>query len=310
MKNIAIIGSGSFGCALANHLSNIGHNIKVWSYKQEECNAINEEHKCIFLPEVKLNENIKCYTNYEDVIKNSEYILMVTPSSVVRSTIKDIKKYITNQKIVMCSKGLEGTTNKLLKNVVNEEISNITGILSGPSIAKEILQKKKTSVVFASESDDFNNEIKDLFTSKNFTVELSNDVIGVEIGGALKNIGALACGIIEGLNLGENIKAATITKILDEISKIGVQMGAKKDTFYGLSCLGDLIVTCTSKESRNHKAGILLSKGKSINEIKEEIGMVIEGLDSIKIAYDLSNKYNLDLEIIHDLFNYVYKKGN
>ncbi|MBP3634844.1 MAG: NAD(P)-dependent glycerol-3-phosphate dehydrogenase [Bacilli bacterium] len=307
MKNIAIIGSGSFGCALANYLSNLGHNIKVWSYKQEECDAINEEHKCIFIPEVKLNENIKCYTNYEDVIKNSEYTLMVTPSSVVRSTIKDIKKYITNQKIVMCSKGLEETTNKLLKDVVNEEISNITGILSGPSIAREILQEKKTSVVFASESDDFNNEIKDVFESTNFTVELSNDVIGVEIGGALKNIGALAYGIIEGLNLGENIKATTITKILDEISKIGLAIGAKKDTFYGLSCLGDLIATCTSKESRNHKAGILLSKGKSIKEIKEEIGMVIEGLDSIKVAYDLSNKYNLDLQTINELYNLITK---
>lgn len=309
MKNIAIIGSGSFGCALANVLS-INNNVKIWSFKEEEKNKINEEKTCMFLSGSKLNEKIICYTNYKDVIEKSEYIFLVTPSNIIRNTIKDIKKYITNQKIIICSKGIEKGTNKLLSEVVKEEINNEVGILSGPSIAKEVISYEPCKVTFASNSQIFNEEIKSIFAGSNMSLEFTNDVIGTELGGTLKNIIALAAGVLDGLNLGLNIKSVLITKGLNEIKMLSIKMGATDETFYGLSGLGDLIVTCMSDNSRNKSAGILIAKGKNIEEVKKKIGMVIEGLDAIKVAHDLSIKYDIKLPIINSLYGIIYNNEN
>lgn len=308
MKNIAIIGSGSFGCALANHLASKGNLVKIWSFKEEETNIINNEHRCMFLEDSKLNKSIKCYTSYEDTIEGSEYIFLVTPSKVIRETCKNIKKFVTNQKIVIASKGLEEGTNKLLSEIVKEELPyNLVGILSGPSHAEEVIKEMPTNVVFASKDNDFALEIKDLFSSNNFSVEISNDVIGAEIGGSLKNIIALASGILSGLGYSSNIEAALITKGLNEIKNIGVKMGAKEETFYGLSGLGDLIVTCSSNNSRNRRAGMLISQNKNLNEIKQEIGMVIESLDNLNVAKSLIDKYDANCPIINTLYSIVYE---
>ena len=308
MRNIGIIGSGSFGCALANVLIK-NHNVKIWSFKKEEADVINNEHRCMFINNSKLDERIVCYTNYEDVINDSEYLILVTPSSVIRSTCKNIKEYVTNQKIIVASKGMEIETNKLLTDIVKEELnSKYIGILSGPSHAEEVIKNMSSEVVFASNDKDYNNEIKELLETNNFKVELSNDVIGVQVGGTLKNIIALCSGILYGLNLGSNINAVLMTKGLEEIKKIGIKIGAKEETFYGLSGLGDLLTTCESNDSRNRRCGILLAQNKDLETIKKEIGMVIEGLDALKIAMSLSNKYNIDSKIIRQIYKIIYNK--
>lgn len=310
MKNIGIIGSGSFGCALANVLIK-NHNVKIWSFKKEEADVINNEHRCMFIDNSKLDERIVCYTNYEDVINDSEYLILVTPSSVIRSTCKNIKEYVTNQKIIVASKGMEIETNKLLTDIVKEELnSKYIGILSGPSHAEEVIKNMSSEVVFASNDKDYNNEIKELLETNNFKVELSNDVIGVQVGGTLKNIIALCSGILYALNLGSNINAVLMTKGLEEIKKIGIKIGAKEETFYGLSGLGDLLTTCESNDSRNRRCGILLAQNKDLETIKKEIGMVIEGLDALKIAMSLSNKYNIDSKIIKNLYDIIYSGTN
>lgn len=308
MKNIAIIGSGSFGCALANYLSNKGNIVKVWSYKEEECNIINSEHICVSLENSKLNEKIKCYTNYEEVINNSEYIFLVTPSQSIREVCKNMKRFVSNQRIIIASKGLEKDTNKFLFDVVKEELpNNIVGILSGPSHAEEVINEMPTNVVFASKNDEFMLEIQNLFKSDNFSIEITRDLVGASLAGSLKNVIALAAGILFGLGYSSNIEAALITKGLKEIQKIGISMGGEKETFYGLSGLGDLIVTCTSDNSRNRKAGILLSKNKTIEEVKEEVGMVIEGLENLEVAKTLIDKYNIDCPIINSIYEIVYE---
>lgn len=308
MKNIGIIGSGSFGCALANVLIK-NHNVKIWSFKKEEEDVINNEHRCMFIDNSKLDERIVCYTNYEDVIEDSEYLILVTPSSVIRNTCQNIKKYVTNQKIIIASKGMEIETNKFLIDIVKEELDlKYIGVISGPSIAKEVINDKGLKVVFASNNNDYNNEIKNNFETDKFKIELSDDVIGTELGGTLKNIISIASGLVNGLNLGNNMNAILITKGLEEIKEIGLKLGAKEETFYGLSSLGDLLTTCLSNESRNNRCGTLLSQGKKIDEIKEEIGMVIEGLDALKIARDISQKYNINTKIINTLYDIIYSE--
>lgn len=309
MATIAVIGSGSFGCAIANHLANKNNIVKIWSFKEAEAEIINNEHKCIFLKNSKMNENIKCYTSYEAVIKNSEYIILVTPSRVVRETCKSIKNYVTNQKIIIASKGLEEITNKLLSEVVKEELNNnLIGVMSGPSHAEEVIKDMPTNVSFSSNNDLYNKEIKNLFDSDNFSVELSNDMIGVEIGGSLKNIIALSSGILSGLGYSSNIEASLITKGLKEIKNIGISLGAKEETFYGLSGLGDLIVTCSSNNSRNRRAGILLAQNKKIDDIKKEIGMVIEGIDNLNVAKELINKYKISCPIIETTYSIIFEE--
>ena len=231
MKNIGIIGSGSFGCALANVLIK-NHNVKIWSFKKEEADVINNEHRCMFIDNSKLDERIVCYTNYEDVIDDSEYLILVTPSSVIRNTCKNIKEYVTNQKIIIASKGMEIETNKFLIDIVKEELDlKYIGVISGPSIAKEVINDMGLKIVFTSNNSDYNNEIKDNFETDKFKIELSDDVIGTELGGTLKNIISIASGLVNGLNLGNNMNAILITKGLEEIKEIGLKLGAKKTHF-------------------------------------------------------------------------------
>ncbi len=307
MKNIAIIGSGSWGVALAIHLAKLGNKVKIWSFMQEEADLINNEKKCKFLPEVTLPEGIYCTTSYEEAIKNSEIILHVTPSKFTRNTVKEYKKYVTNQTIVICTKGFEKETLSSLDEVFKQEIPNVKlAVLSGPSHAEEVSKAVPTAMVIASENEEIANELRDIFMNENLRVYTSKDVKGVELGGALKNIIAFCAGVAAGIGLGDNTFAALITRGLCEISRLGVALGGKYETFYGLTGLGDLIVTCLSEHSRNRTAGKLMGQGKNLEEARNQIGMVIEGVDNIEVAYELAQKYQVDMPIVNAVYDMLY----
>ncbi len=307
MKNIAIIGSGSWGVALAIHLAKLGNKVKIWSFMQEEADLINNEKKCKFLPEITLPEGIYCTTSYEEAIKDSEIILHVTPSKFTRNTVKEYKKYVTNQTIVICTKGFEKETLSSLDEVFKQEIPNVKlAVLSGPSHAEEVSKAVPTAMVIAAEDEKIANELRDIFMNENLRVYTSKDVKGVELGGALKNIIAFCAGVAAGIGLGDNTFAALITRGLCEISRLGVALGGKYETFYGLTGLGDLIVTCLSEHSRNRTAGKLMGQGKTLEEARNQIGMVIEGVDNIEVAYELAKKYNVDMPIVNAVYDMLY----
>ena len=307
MKNIAIIGSGSWGVALGIHLAKLGNKVKIWSFMQEEADLINNERKCKFLPEVTLPEGIYCTTSYEEAIKESEIILHVTPSKFTRNTVKEYKKYVTNQTIVICTKGFEKETLSSLDEVFKQEIPNLKlAVLSGPSHAEEVSKAVPTAMVIASENEEIANKLRDIFMNENLRVYTSKDVKGVELGGALKNIIAFCAGVAAGIGLGDNTFAALITRGLCEISRLGVALGGKYETFYGLTGLGDLIVTCLSEHSRNRTAGKLMGQGKTLEEARNQIGMVIEGVDNIEVAYELAQKYDVDMPIVNAVYDMLY----
>ena len=311
MKNVAIIGSGTWGVALAIHLSNLGNNVKIWSFTEEETKSINEDRKCKFLPDAIINDKITCYMDLQKVIEGSEIILHVTPSKFVRDTIKKYKNYVTNQPIIMCAKGFEEKTLCTLSQVIEDEMPNVKyGIFSGPSHAEEVSIGIPTAIVIASKYKEVQTMVQDLFMNEKMRVYASDDVIGVELGGALKNIIAFCAGIATEINLGDNSFAALITRGLVEITRLGEAMGGKHDTFYGLSGLGDLIVTCMSEHSRNRRAGRLIGRGYTVEEAKKEIGMVIESIDNIDVAHELSKKYNIEMPIVNAVYDVLYNNLN
>ena len=309
--NIAIIGSGSWGVALAVHLASLGHNIKIWSFMEEERDIINNERKCKFLPGLNLPENIQCSTDFEEVIKDSKFILHVTPSKFTRNIFKQYKQYVGNKPIIICSKGFEKETLETLDEVILEEMPEAkVGVLSGPSHAEEVSIAIPTALVIASKHQNILKTVQDAFMSEKMRIYTSNDVKGVELGGALKNIIAFCAGVAAGIGLGDNSFAALITRGLKEISRLGVELGGKEETFYGLSGLGDLIVTCLSEHSRNRKAGMLIGKGKSLEETKKEVGMVIESIDNIEVAYELGKLHNIEMPIAETVYKVLYKNLN
>ena len=315
MKNVAIIGSGSWGVALAIYLASLGNNVKIWSFMQEEADLINNEKKCKFLPNAKIPENVVCTTDYKEAIDGTDFILHVTPSKFTRNIVREYKKYVTNQPIIICSKGFEKDTLKTLDEVIAEEMPNAKiGVLSGPSHAEEVSILIQTVLVVASKHDDVLSLIQDTFMSTKMRIYTSKDVKGVELGGALKNIIAFCAGVAAGIGLGDNAFAALITRGLTEISRLGVELGGDKNTFYGLSGLGDLVVTCLSEHSRNRKAGKLIGQGKTLEETKKEVGMTIESIDNIEVAKELADKFNVDVPIINAVYDTLYngldpKKG-
>ena len=306
--NIARIGSGSWGVALAVHLASVGNNVKIWSFMEEERDLINNERKCKFLPGVELPENIICSTDFEEVIKNSKMILHVTPSKFTRSTFRQYKEYVGNKPVIICSKGFEKETLETLDEVILEEMPTAkVGALSGPSHAEEVSIAIPTALVIASKHQNILKMVQDAFMSEKMRIYTSNDVKGVELGGALKNIIAFCSGAAAGIGLGDNSFAALITRGLKEIVRLGVELGGKEETFYGLSGLGDLIVTCLSEHSRNRKAGYLIGQGKSLEETKKEVGMVIESIDNIDVAYELGKLHNIEMPIVETVYRVLYE---
>ncbi len=308
MKNIGIIGSGSWGVALAIHLAKMGNNVKIWSFAQDEADLINNEKKCKFLPDVTLPDNISCYLDYKTVIDGSDMILHVTPSKFTRSTLKQYKDFVKpEQPIIICTKGFEEESLLTLDEVVREELpENPVVALSGPSHAEEVSIGVPTAMVIATEDMALADELQNVFMNPSMRVYTSTDIRGVEIGGGLKNIIAFCAGIATGLNLGDNSYAALLTRGLAEINRLGVAMGGKTQTFYGLTGLGDLIVTCGSEHSRNRKAGKLVGQGMNIEDVKKEVGMTIESLDNIEVAHKLSANFHLDTPIINTVYDVLY----
>ena len=309
MKNIAVIGSGSWGIALSIHLAKYGNNIKVWSFSEEEKDLINNEKKCKFLPNVELPENIRCFTNFEEFIKDTEFILHVTPSKFTREIFKQYKQYVGKKPVIICSKGFEKDSLKTLDEVIKEELPEVNlGVLSGPSHAEEVSIAIPTVLVVASEDREISNLIQDTFMCPEMRIYISDDVKGVELGGALKNIIAFCAGVASGIGLVDNTFAALVTRGLGELTRLGVALGGEKDTFYGLSGLGDLIVTCLSEHSRNRKAGKLIGQGKTLEEAKKEVGMVIESIDNIEVAYELGKMHNVYMPIVETVYQVIYEK--
>ena len=308
MKKIAIIGSGSWGAALGIYLASNGNDIKMWSFSEDEKNSINNDKKCVFLPNAVIPDNVYCTNSYEEAIEGAELILHVTPSKFVRSTIKGYKEFVKeDQIIIMCSKGFEAESDMTLDEVIEEELPNIKyGILSGPSHAEEVSLNIPTALVIASNHEEVKESIVEAFKSTTVRIYTSKDVKGVELGGALKNIIAFCAGICVGLNLGDNTFAALATRGLVEITRLGTAMGGEEKTFYGLTGLGDLIVTCGSTHSRNRRAGELIGKGFSIEEARKQIGMTIESVDNIDVAYKLAKKYNVEMPIVDSVYNVLY----
>lgn len=307
MKKIAIIGSGSWGVALGIHLAKLGNEVRIWSFAKEEADLINNEKKCMFLPKVTIPEGISCTLSYEQAIKDADFILHVTPSKFTRNIVKEYKQFVTNQPIIICSKGFEKDSLETLDEVVKDEIPNAKiGVLSGPSHAEEVSIGIETAMVIASEHDDVQKMIQDAFMCDKMRIYTSNDIKGVEAGGALKNILAFCAGITAQMGLGDNSFAALLTRGLGEITRLGVAMGGSKDTFYGLSGLGDLIVTYLSEHSRNRKAGKLIGAGKTLEETKKEVGMTIESIDNIEVAYELAKKYNVEMPIVNAVYDILY----
>ena len=308
MKNIAIIGSGSWGVALAVYLANVGNNVKIWSFSEEEKDLINKERKCKFLPGLNLPEKIYCSNDFEEVIKDSEFILHVTPSKFTRNIFKQYKQYVGEKPVIICSKGFEKETLKTLDEVLVDEMPTVkVGVLSGPSHAEEVSIGVPTALVVASKHEDILKTLQETFMSEKMRVYASNDVKGVELGGALKNIIAFCAGVAAGIGLGDNTFAALITRGLAELSRLGVALGGQKETLYGLSGLGDLIVTCLSEHSRNRKAGKLIGQGKSLEETKKEVGMTIESIDNIEVAHELGKLHNIEMPIVEAVYGILYK---
>ena len=308
MSKIAIIGSGSWGVALATHLAKNGNEIKMWSFSEEERNLINKERKCKYLPKLVVPENISCSNNFEDVIKDSEFILHVTPSKFTREIFKQYKEYVGNKPVIICSKGFEKESLKTLDEVILEELPKAKiGVLSGPSHAEEVSVAVPTVLVIASEHEEIQKMIQDNFMCEQMRIYTSKDVKGVELGGALKNIIAFCAGVAAGIGLGDNTFAALVTRGLGELTRLGTELGGEKDTFYGLSGLGDLLVTCLSEHSRHRRAGKLIGQGKSLEDTKKEVGMVIESIDNIEVAYELCKIHNVYMPIVETVYKVIYE---
>ena len=302
-KQIGILGSGTWGTALANLLISIGHNVTLWSKFENELEYIASNHAHKNLPGVVISEQIKLTSSLKEAICDKDVIVMAVPSIFVRQTASLIKDYVKDgQIIVTVAKGVEKGTLMTTSEIIHDELKEKdlpVVALSGPTHAEEVAIGLPTLIVSACEDLKVAEQIQDVFySSQCLRVYTNQDIKGVEICGALKNIIAIAAGMSDGLGYGDNAKAALITRGLREITKIGLAMGANINTFSGLTGIGDIVVTATSVHSRNHKAGYLLGQGYSLEETLEKVGMVIEGLNSLEAAIELEKKYNLNLPII------------
>lgn len=308
MENIWIIGSGGFGTALSIVCSNLGHTVTLYSPFPQEIEAIksHRENKKL-LPGVPVPQEVLFSSSLAGVAEAS-LVIIATPSFAVRESAHKLSGILPTSAVIACvSKGLEQDTLLPFSEVLAQELpENKNVIISGPSHAEEIARMIPTTVVAASESRAASEFVQDTLMSGSLRIYVSDDVIGVELGGALKNIIALAAGISDGLQLGDNPKAALMTRGITEIGRLGVAMGAKVETFAGLSGIGDLIVTCTSMHSRNRRAGILIGQGKTAADAIAEIGMTVEGYSAAKAAWQMAQKLHVDMPIVTEVYNLLY----
>ena len=315
MTKICVIGSGGWGIALTILLHKNGHDLTIWSFDKREAEELKttRENKTK-LPNILLPEDIKVTDDLKEAVDNKDVLILAVPSKAIRSVSKSLKDIIKdNQIIVNVAKGLEEDTLETMTDIIEEELKGKktqVAVLSGPSHAEEVGKGIPTTCVVSAHNKELTLYLQNIFMNPSFRVYTSPDMLGIEIGGALKNVIALAAGIADGLNYGDNTKAALITRGIKEIASLGVAMGGEQSTFYGLTGLGDLIVTCASMHSRNRRAGILLGQGKTLDEAIKEVNMVVEGVYSAKSALMAAKKYNVEIPIIEQVNAVLFENKN
>ena len=309
MSHIFVMGAGGFGTALSVMCARFGHKVTLWSPFREEADALGEKRENPrLLPGVVIDKRIEITTGLE-AVPSADMLLLATPSGVVRATAQRIAGLVGRGVPVACvSKGLEAGTFKTLSQVLEEELPhNHSVALSGPSHAEEVARGVATKVVAASRSRDAAEQVQDILMNETFRIYVGDDVLGVELGGAMKNVIALAAGVLDGLGGGDNTKAALMTRGVAEIARLGLALGAKSETFAGLSGIGDLIVTCNSMHSRNRRFGMLIGQGVPVDEALEQIGMTVEGYPCAKTGHELSQKHRIDMPITAEVYNVLYE---
>ena len=310
MKNIGIIGAGSWGTALATVLANNNKQVQVWSIMEDEVAMLRENHEHLTkLPGVKLADSITFTTDMREAIEDKEMLVLAVPSVFTRSTAKTMAPYVKENQIIVCvAKGIEEDTLMTITDVVEQEIPQAdVCVLCGPSHAEEVGIGLPTTLVAGAKTEQSARLIQDTFMNDYMRIYTSPDRLGMELGGSLKNVIAPAAGMADGLGYGDNTKAALITRGIAEISRLGIAMGAKPETISGLTGIGDLIVTCESRHSRNRKAGMLMGQGYTMEEATQEVQMVVEGIYSAKAALGLAEKYNVSLPIIEEVNKVLFE---
>lgn len=312
MEKVSVYGAGSWGTALSYVLAQNNHDLLLWTHRAEQAEEINQHTNNRYLEGIRLPENLKATSDMDKAVAHADIHVLAVPTKAIREVCADIKKRINKKSLfVHVSKGIEPDSLKRISEMIREEIPEEwieeIVVLSGPSHAEEVVLEHPTTVTAACEDTKAAERIQDLFMNQYFRVYTNTDVIGVEIGGALKNIIALAVGITDGLGYGDNAKAAIITRGLSEIARLGVKMGATPLTFSGLTGVGDLIVTCTSPHSRNWRAGNMLGKGKTLEEVLEAMGMVVEGIRTTKAAHQLAKAYGVPMPITDSLYAVLFE---
>lgn len=313
MEKMCVIGAGSWGSALALSLHKNNHKVFMWTRDNEQVKEISDTRKnSRFLPDIVFPKDLIVSNDLEEVIKDSEIVVLAVPSQAVRSVCNQIRPFLRDGQILVdVAKGLEKGTGLRLSDVVKEELPNNPYVaLSGPSHAEEVSKYMPTTLVAACEEIEYAQKVQDAFMSPSLRVYTNPDIIGVELGGALKNIIAFGAGMCDGLGYGDNTKAALMTRGIAEMGRLGVAMGANVNTFTGLAGIGDLIVTCTSMHSRNRRAGILMGQGKSLQETLDEVQMVVEGITATEVAYKVSRDLNIDMPITEAIYSVLYEGAN
>ncbi|WP_079709707.1 NAD(P)H-dependent glycerol-3-phosphate dehydrogenase [Paraliobacillus ryukyuensis] len=316
MEKIAVLGAGSWGTALAMVLYDNGHEVKLWTHDKSHAEEMNQTHQNIkYLPNITLPEDMRAYTSLAEVVKDVSAIVFVLPTKAIRDVCKQVKEVLDHKvTIIHGTKGIEPNTFKRVSEIMEEELPpelyNDIVVLSGPSHAEEVSEKQPTTVTASSKTMKDAERAQDLFINERFRVYTSADMVGVELGGSLKNIIALGAGISDGLGYGDNAKAALVTRGLAEIARLGTAKGADPLTFVGLSGVGDLIVTCTSIHSRNWKAGNLLAKGNKLEDVLAEMDMVVEGIRTTQAAYALAKEERIEMPITTGLYQILFEHAN
>lgn len=313
MTNVAVLGAGSWGTALSMVLADNGHDVRLWSHRKEQVDIINQSRKNKQYLDVTLPENIYAFSDLNEAIDQVDAIVIVVPTKAIRTVSKQLNEALNSESVIIhASKGIEPGTLKRVSQMISEEIKNYhyedIVVLSGPSHAEEVALRQPTTVTVSSMNNGKAKSAQSLFNNKFFRVYTSTDILGIELGGALKNIIALGAGISDGLGYGDNAKAALITRGLAEIARLGTSLGANPLSFLGLSGVGDLIVTCTSVHSRNWKAGNLLGKGYKLDDVLKQMGMVVEGVRTVKAAYQFAKQQEVEMPITFGIYQLLYEE--
>jgi len=310
MSYIAVIGAGSWGTTLASLLAEKEFDVSLWAFEKDLVATINDTGmNSVYLPDVQLPANLKVTYDIAEAIKKARYILNVVPTQFTRSVFNEAVKYMPEDAVIIsASKGIEQGTLLTVSSILKEITGHQTAVLSGPSFAKEVINKFPTAVTLATENPDTGLIIQEIFNTHYFRVYTHSDMLGVELGGALKNVIAIASGITDGLGLGHNARAALITRGLAEIVRLGVSLGADERTFSGLSGLGDLVLTCTGPLSRNYSVGVSLGKGLKLKEILSATKSVAEGVATALSAFELSQKQGIEMPITEQIYEVIYKE--